>query len=76
MQRRFEEALKKLRADLDMKLAQRDELNEQLQLRKAGFASQREDSEANEDFDEGNSAELEGDLFGNLQDSPVAMETG
>lgn len=33
-QRRFEDALKKLQGDLDIKLAQKDELEEQMRLRK------------------------------------------
>ncbi|OSD01535.1 hypothetical protein PYCCODRAFT_1425779 [Trametes coccinea BRFM310] len=36
IKRRFEDALKKLQADLDMKMAQRDEMKEQQRLRKEG----------------------------------------
>lgn len=37
MQRRFEDALKKLQADLDTKMAQRDEMKEKSRLRKQGI---------------------------------------
>ena len=36
MQRRFEDALKKLQADLDTKMAQRDELKEKARLKREG----------------------------------------
>ena len=38
-QRRFEDALRKLQADLDTKLAQRDEMKEQRRLQKEGGAN-------------------------------------
>lgn len=47
IKRRFEDALKKLQADLEMKLAQRDELNEQQRMRKEGITPQ----EPNDDDD-------------------------
>jgi transcription initiation factor TFIID subunit 7 len=37
VQKRFEDALKKLTADLEMKSSQRDELKERQQLKKAGI---------------------------------------
>ena len=37
IQRRFEDALKKLQADLDTKMAQRDEMKENSRLRKEGI---------------------------------------
>lgn len=37
IQRRFEDALKKLQADLDTKMAQRDEMKEKSRLRKQGI---------------------------------------
>ncbi len=39
MQRRFEDALKKLQADLDTKMAQRDEMKEKSRLRKQGITT-------------------------------------
>ena len=44
--------MKKLQADLEMKLAQRDELNEQQRMRKEGIP-QRGVSEQNDDDDDG-----------------------
>ena len=38
MQRRFEDALKKLQADLDTKMAQREELKEKSRLKREGNA--------------------------------------
>ena len=38
MQRRFEDALKKLNADLELKLAQMEELKEKLRLKKEGIS--------------------------------------
>ncbi|KAI5123896.1 hypothetical protein M0805_005712 [Coniferiporia weirii] len=53
IRRRFEDALRKLQADLNSKLMQRDELSEQQRMRKEGFSATREDSEPNEDGDDG-----------------------
>lgn len=74
-QRRFDDALKKLQADLDMKMAQRDEMKEQQRLRKEGVipggagggGQDADDEDAEEEEDEG-------DLFG--QDPGNAMEIG
>ncbi|EJD03204.1 uncharacterized protein FOMMEDRAFT_20372 [Fomitiporia mediterranea MF3/22] len=53
IKRRFEDALRKLQADLDSKLLQRDELYEQQRMRKEGFVPPRGESEPNEDDDGG-----------------------
>ena len=50
-QRRFEDALKKLRADLEVKLTHRDDLTEQQRMRKEGIPAQRGFSEPNDDED-------------------------
>ena len=49
LKRRFEDALKKLRADLEVKLLQRDDLTEQQRMRKEGIPAQRGFSEPNDD---------------------------
>ncbi|OJT06150.1 Transcription initiation factor TFIID subunit 7 [Trametes pubescens] len=75
IKRRFDDALKKLQADLDMKMAQRDEMKEQQRLRKEGIVpggpggggQDADDDDAEEDEDEG-------DLFG--EDPGNAMEIG
>ncbi|KAH8119428.1 TAFII55 protein conserved region-domain-containing protein [Phellopilus nigrolimitatus] len=59
IRRRFEDALKKLQADLDSKLLQRDELSEQQRMRKEGFIAPREYSEANEDVDDSADMDVE-----------------
>ena len=64
IKRRFEDALKKLQADLDMKMAQRDEMKEQQRLRKEGIASGGAAGGANGADDEDAGEEDEDDLFG------------
>ena len=66
MQRRFEDALKKLQADLDMKLAQRDEMKEQQRLKKEGVAPEDADTEGG---NEGEGEDGADDLFGDDQDA-------
>lgn len=62
-QKRFEDALKKLTADLEMKRAQRDELKERQRMEKEGITNDLDnaDEEANEG---GADDEDDGDLFG------------
>lgn len=69
VQRRFEDALKKLQADLDMKLAQRDEMKEKQRMRKEGLVAEDADTEGGIDGDGEDGAEAEDDLFG---DDPSA----
>ncbi|OCH88181.1 hypothetical protein OBBRIDRAFT_758591 [Obba rivulosa] len=64
IRRRFEDALKKLQADLDMKLAQRDELKEKQRLRKEGISGEDADTEGGNDEAETEEAADDGDLFG------------
>ena len=55
-QRRFEDALRKLQADLDTKLAQRDEMKEKRRLEKEGGAGGAAESEGGDgDVDSDNS---------------------
>ena len=68
-QRRFEDALKKLQADLDTKMAQRDELKEKSRLKREGNP---DGTAANED-DGDESGGDDDDLFG---EAPDAMEIG
>ncbi|KAL0069791.1 hypothetical protein AAF712_003061 [Marasmius tenuissimus] len=77
IRKRFEDALKKLTADLEMKLVQRDELTEQQRMKKEGISLDRDpdsDSEAAEDggAQEGRPIEDE-DLFGGDRD-PMDMD--
>ena len=67
IQRRFEDALKKLQADLDTKMALRDEMKEQARLRKEGIISGGAAAGGNDSGGE------EDDLFG---EGPDAMEIG
>ncbi|KAI0928684.1 hypothetical protein AcW1_005862 [Taiwanofungus camphoratus] len=69
IRRRFEDALKKLQADLDMKLAQRDEMKEKQRMRKEGLVAEDADTEGGIDGDGEDGAEAEDDLFG---DDPSA----
>ncbi|KAH9934714.1 TAFII55 protein conserved region-domain-containing protein [Fomitopsis serialis] len=63
IKRRFEDALKKLQADLDMKLAQRDELKEKQRLRKEGIMPEEGDTDGVNEGD-AEDEEEEDDLFG------------
>lgn len=70
-QRRFEDALKKLQADLDTKLAQRDEMKENARLRKQGIAPGGAAAGRNDADEFG--GDDDDDLFG---EGPNAMEIG
>ncbi|TFK83504.1 hypothetical protein K466DRAFT_665789 [Polyporus arcularius HHB13444] len=67
IKRRFEDALKKLQADLDTKMAQRDEMKEQSRLRKEGITPGGAAAEGND------SGAEEDDLFG---EGPDGMDIG
>jgi len=78
-QKRFEDALKKLSADLEMKRAQRDEMKERQRRKKEGIAVEDPDTDAEVGpHDEveagGNVAQGDVDLFGS--DDPNAMDIG
>ncbi|GBE82191.1 TAFII55 protein conserved region-domain-containing protein [Sparassis latifolia] len=62
IRRRFEDALKKLQADLDMKLAQRDEIKEKTRMRKEGIVFEDADTEGG--HEDGDVADDHDDLFG------------
>ncbi|KAJ8598061.1 hypothetical protein M405DRAFT_723292 [Rhizopogon salebrosus TDB-379] len=74
IKKRFEDALRKLSADLEMKVAQRDEMKERQQRKREGIAPEDPDTDpegaAQEDVD----AQTMGDLFGS--DDPVVMDVG
>ncbi|KAJ3574828.1 hypothetical protein NP233_g1496 [Leucocoprinus birnbaumii] len=77
IRKRFEDALKKLTADLEMKQAQREELKEKQRLKKEGIpmnGGDDTDPETAGDQDAGTGAADEDDLFGS--DDPAAMEIG
>lgn len=69
LQRRFEDALKKLTNDLEAKLAQREEFDEMQRMRKEGLSMENDgDNESgNEDVD------MDGD-DGPLQGQPMQMQ--
>ncbi|KAJ3510284.1 hypothetical protein NLJ89_g4767 [Agrocybe chaxingu] len=66
IRRRFEDALKKLTADLEMKVAQRDELKEKQRLKKEGITMDVvEDTDPdNGGIEDGGDGADDGDLFG------------
>ncbi|KAF8557307.1 hypothetical protein OG21DRAFT_1407285 [Imleria badia] len=79
IKKRFEDALKKLSADLEMKRAQRDEMKERQRRKKEGIAVEDPDTDAEVGpHDEveagGNPAQGDADLFGS--DDPNAMDIG
>ena len=78
-QKRFEDALKKLTADLEMKLAQRDEMKEQQRRKKEGIEDADTDPDgdggANDDREGGDEA-ADGELFDDDEVSGMPMEIG
>ncbi|EGN93258.1 hypothetical protein SERLA73DRAFT_64411 [Serpula lacrymans var. lacrymans S7.3] len=76
IKKRFEDALKKLTADLEMKLGQRDEMKEKQRLQKEGIIAEDTDPEegANDGAEDEDETQLDGDLFGS--EDPVPMELG
>ncbi|KAG6833693.1 hypothetical protein H0H87_002890 [Tephrocybe sp. NHM501043] len=65
IKKRFEDALKKLTADLEMKLAQRDELKEKQRMKKEGIAAMDPDTDPEGGMADGHDADAdEEDLFG------------
>ena len=75
MQKRFEDALKKLTADLEMKLAQRDEMKEKQRMRKEGINVDEHDPDGAGNGPDGEE-DGEGDLFGSEGPSNMAMDIG
>ncbi|KAJ7047008.1 TAFII55 protein conserved region-domain-containing protein [Mycena alexandri] len=76
IKKRFEDALKKLTADLEMKLAQRDELKERQRMEKEGIANELDndnpDEEVNQDPPE-SGGEDDGNLFGSDTEIPMDL---
>ncbi|PSR75389.1 hypothetical protein PHLCEN_2v9147 [Hermanssonia centrifuga] len=73
IRRRFEDALRKLQADLDMKLAQRDELKEKRRLEKEGGTAEDVGAGSGDDEGEGGDGMDQEDLFG---EDPDSMDMG
>ncbi|KAG6867028.1 hypothetical protein C0991_003945 [Blastosporella zonata] len=75
IKKRFEDALKKLTADLEMKLAQRDELKEKQRMKKEGIAAMDPDTDPEGDAAGGRGVDAEDDedLFGS-DDRPAGMD--
>ncbi|TFY56903.1 hypothetical protein EVJ58_g7353 [Rhodofomes roseus] len=71
IKRRFEDALRKLQADLDMKLAQRDELKEKQRMRKEGVVPEEGDTDGIIEKDGEDGEEEEDDLFGDEPGAPM-----
>lgn len=71
IKRRFEDALKKLQADLDTKLVQREEIKEQQRMKKEGIIAE-EDTEGGNEAD-GEEAEQD-DLFGDDAGAGMDMD--
>lgn len=72
VQKRFEDALKKLTADLEMKSSQRDELKERQQLKKAGILMDTVEDTDPDNLgglnDSGRDGNDDADLFGDESD--------
>ncbi|KAJ7156932.1 TAFII55 protein conserved region-domain-containing protein [Mycena crocata] len=73
IKKRFEDALKKLTADLEMKLAQRDELKERQRMEKEGITKDLDN--ADEEVNEGEPEDggSDGDLFGSDTEMPMDL---
>lgn len=76
LQRRFEDALKKLQADLDMKLVQRDELKEKQRLIKEGITQDADTEGANEEGNGEDGAGGDDGLFGDEPEADMGMDIG
>jgi transcription initiation factor TFIID subunit 7 len=68
-QKRFEDAMKKLTADLDMKQAQREEIKEQQRLKKEGIVLEDGDSDPDGGANDNGVPKEGDDLFGS--DNPA-----
>ncbi|KAG1756648.1 TAFII55 protein conserved region-domain-containing protein [Suillus paluster] len=75
IKKRFEDALRKLSADLEMKVAQRDEMKERQRRKREGIAPEDPDTDVEgATQEEVDVAETMGDLFGS--DDHTAMDIG
>ncbi len=73
LQRRFEDALKKLTADLEMKIAQRDELKEKQRLQKEGVMGEADDTDQDGPINDDDAGDE--NLFGS-DDPAMDMDIG
>ncbi|KAJ7510072.1 TAFII55 protein conserved region-domain-containing protein [Mycena galericulata] len=74
IKKRFEDALKKLTADLEMKLSQRDELKERQRMEKEGITNELDNAEDGQNEGEADGGELDGgDLFGSDTEMPMDL---
>jgi len=74
IKRRFEDALRKLKADFDMKLSQREQMKEQQRLKKDGMSLEDPDTDPEAGGLGGQEEIEEGDLFG--PEEPEMMDIG
>ncbi|KAF9069821.1 TAFII55 protein conserved region-domain-containing protein [Rhodocollybia butyracea] len=73
IRKRFEDALKKLASDLEMKMAQRDELEEKERMQKEGIVVVRNHHDSDSEG-EAPVGIAEGDLFGEDDDTAMQMD--
>ncbi|KAJ7444902.1 TAFII55 protein conserved region-domain-containing protein [Mycena latifolia] len=71
IKKRFEDALKKLTADLEMKLAQRDELKERQRMQKEGITNGLDNPDEEVNQGESGGGGGDDDLFGSDTDMPM-----
>ena len=74
IRKRFEDALKKLRADLEVKMSQKDEINEMARLRKAG-EPEPDEGEAGDDADGDDGVEPGEDAADREETDPLPMQS-
>jgi transcription initiation factor TFIID subunit 7 len=72
IRKRFEDALKKLRADLEVKMSQKDEINEMARLRKAG-EPEPDEGEAGDDAEGDDGAEPGEDAADREETEPLPL---
>ncbi|TEB26621.1 hypothetical protein FA13DRAFT_1025804 [Coprinellus micaceus] len=75
IRKRFEDALKKLTVDLEMKRSQRDEMREKQRLKKEGIQPGAGDSDAEQGGDDGGEEGEDEDLFG-PEEGEAGMDLG
>ncbi|KAJ6597090.1 TAFII55 protein conserved region-domain-containing protein [Mycena vulgaris] len=73
IKKRFEDALKKLTADLEMKLAQRDELKERQRMQKEGITNELDNPDEEVNGEEPGGGGDDDDLFGSDTEMPMDL---
>jgi transcription initiation factor TFIID subunit 7 len=73
IRKRFEDALKKLRADLEVKMSQKDEINEMVRLRKAGEPDV-DEGEAGDDAEGDDGVEAGQEAADGEESGPLPMQ--